>query len=44
MPKVRKISPLGGKSETKQRLFGYLHAGKVGFLIGSSETMGTGVS
>lgn len=32
------------KSEAKQRLFGDLRAGKVRFLIGSSETMGTGVN
>ncbi len=32
------------KSETKQRLFGDVRAGKVRFLIGSSETMGTGVN
>jgi hypothetical protein len=32
------------KSEAKQRLFGDVHAGKVRFLIGSSETMGTGVN
>ena len=32
------------KTETKQRLFGDVRAGKVRFLIGSSETMGTGVN
>lgn len=32
------------KTEAKQRLFGDVHAGKVRFLIGSSETMGTGVN
>ena len=32
------------KSETKQRLFGDVRAGRVRFLIGSSETMGTGVN
>ncbi len=32
------------KSEAKQRLFGGVRAGKVRFLIGSSETMGTGVN
>jgi N12 class adenine-specific DNA methylase len=32
------------KSEAKQRLFGDTRAGKVRFLIGSSETMGTGVN
>src|SRR5690606_13466095 len=32
------------KSEAKQRLFGDVLAGKVRFLIGSSETMGTGVN
>jgi hypothetical protein len=32
------------KSEAKQRLFGDVRAGKVRFLIGSSETMGTGVN
>lgn len=32
------------KSETKQRLFGDVRTGKVRFLIGSSETMGTGVN
>jgi N12 class adenine-specific DNA methylase/adenine-specific DNA methylase len=32
------------KSEAKQRLFGDARAGKVRFLIGSSETMGTGVN
>ncbi|MVT69494.1 lactate dehydrogenase [Bradyrhizobium pachyrhizi] len=32
------------KSETKQRLFGDVRAGKVRFLIGSSDTMGTGVN
>jgi N12 class adenine-specific DNA methylase/adenine-specific DNA methylase len=32
------------KSEAKQRLFGDLRAGKVRFLIGSSDTMGTGVN
>ncbi len=32
------------KTEAKQRLFGDVCAGKVRFLIGSSETMGTGVN
>lgn len=32
------------KSEAKQRLFSDVRAGKVRFLIGSSETMGTGVN
>lgn len=32
------------KAEAKQRLFGDVRAGKVRFLIGSSETMGTGVN
>ncbi|UPK40836.1 N-6 DNA methylase (plasmid) [Bradyrhizobium sp. 186] len=32
------------KSEAKQRLFGGVRAGKVRFLIGSSDTMGTGVN
>jgi len=32
------------KSEAKQRLFGDVRAGKVRFLIGSSNTMGTGVN
>jgi hypothetical protein len=32
------------KSEAKQRLFGDVGAGKVRFLIGSSDTMGTGVN
>ena len=32
------------KSEAKQRLFGDVRAGKVRFLIGSLETMGTGVN
>ncbi|WP_423753610.1 lactate dehydrogenase, partial [Agrobacterium tumefaciens] len=32
------------KSEAKQRLFGDVRAGSVRFLIGSSETMGTGVN
>lgn len=32
------------KSEAKLRLFGDVRAGKVRFLIGSSETMGTGVN
>ncbi|KJF65685.1 lactate dehydrogenase [Rhizobium nepotum] len=32
------------KTEAKQRLFGDVRAGKVLFLIGSSETMGTGVN
>ncbi|WP_428645598.1 DEAD/DEAH box helicase family protein [Roseibium sp.] len=32
------------KSEAKQRLFGDVNAGRVRFLIGSSETMGTGVN
>lgn len=32
------------KSEAKQRLFGDVRAGRVRFLIGSSETMGTGVN
>jgi N12 class adenine-specific DNA methylase/adenine-specific DNA methylase len=32
------------KSEAKQRLFGDVRTGKVRFLIGSSETMGTGVN
>ncbi len=32
------------KSEAKQRLFGDVRVGKVRFLIGSSETMGTGVN
>ncbi|RWX59592.1 lactate dehydrogenase, partial [Mesorhizobium sp. M4B.F.Ca.ET.089.01.1.1] len=32
------------KSEAMQRLFGDVRAGKVRFLIGSSETMGTGVN
>ncbi|WP_026622766.1 N12 class adenine-specific DNA methylase/adenine-specific DNA methylase (plasmid) [Ensifer sp. WSM1721] len=32
------------KAETKQRLFGDVRAGKVRFLIGSSDTMGTGVN
>jgi N12 class adenine-specific DNA methylase/adenine-specific DNA methylase len=32
------------KTEAKQRLFGDVRAGKVRFLVGSSETMGTGVN
>ncbi|OYZ79307.1 MAG: lactate dehydrogenase [Rhizobiales bacterium 24-66-13] len=32
------------RSEAKQRLFGDVRAGKVRFLLGSSETMGTGVN
>jgi len=32
------------KSEAKQRLFGDVRAGRIRFLIGSSETMGTGVN
>ncbi|MEO8683644.1 MAG: DEAD/DEAH box helicase family protein, partial [Devosia sp.] len=32
------------KSDAKQRLFGDIRAGKVRFLIGSSDTMGTGVN
>ncbi len=32
------------KTEAKQRLFGDVRGGKVRFLIGSSETMGTGVN
>jgi len=32
------------KAEAKQRLFGDVRAGKVRFLIGSSDTMGTGVN
>lgn len=32
------------KSEAKQRLFNDLNAGKVRFIIGSSDTMGTGVN
>lgn len=32
------------RTEAKQRLFGDVRAGKVRFLIGSSETMGTGVN
>ncbi len=32
------------KSEAKQRLFNEFNSGKVRFLIGSSETMGTGVN
>nr|WP_172691324.1 lactate dehydrogenase [Agrobacterium tumefaciens]ASK44700.1 lactate dehydrogenase [Agrobacterium tumefaciens] len=32
------------KSEAKQRLFGDVRAGRVRFLMGSSETMGTGVN
>jgi N12 class adenine-specific DNA methylase/adenine-specific DNA methylase len=32
------------KSEAKQRLFSDMRAGRVRFLIGSSETMGTGVN
>ncbi|MDQ0304906.1 DEAD/DEAH box helicase family protein [Ancylobacter polymorphus] len=32
------------KSEAKQRLFGDVRAGRVRFLLGSSETMGTGVN
>lgn len=32
------------KSEAKQRLFGDVRAGQVRFLIGSSDTMGTGVN
>ncbi|MGX1501260.1 hypothetical protein ACSSV1_006329, partial [Labrenzia sp. MBR-25] len=32
------------KTESKQRLFADVNAGKVRFLIGSSETMGTGVN
>jgi N12 class adenine-specific DNA methylase/adenine-specific DNA methylase len=32
------------KTEAKQRLFADIRAGKVRFLIGSSETMGTGVN
>lgn len=32
------------KSEAKQRLFADVNSGKVRFLIGSSETMGTGVN
>lgn len=32
------------KAQAKQRLFGEVRAGKVRFLIGSSDTMGTGVN
>lgn len=32
------------KTEAKQRLFGDIRSGKIRFLIGSSETMGTGVN
>ena len=32
------------KTEAKQRLFGDVRAGRVRFLLGSSETMGTGVN
>ncbi|MEI2598409.1 hypothetical protein V8940_19745, partial [Acinetobacter pittii] len=32
------------KSEAKQRLFNDFNAGKVRFIIGSSDTMGTGVN
>ncbi|PRD43527.1 lactate dehydrogenase [Phyllobacterium phragmitis] len=32
------------KTDAKQRLFGDVRAGKVRFLLGSSETMGTGVN
>ncbi|MBB5538813.1 DEAD/DEAH box helicase family protein [Rhizobium giardinii] len=32
------------KAEAKQRLFGDVRAGKIRFLIGSSDTMGTGVN
>ncbi len=32
------------KSDAKQRLFGDVRAGKVRFLLGSSDTMGTGVN
>ncbi|AEI04533.1 hypothetical protein OCA5_pHCG300880 (plasmid) [Afipia carboxidovorans OM5] len=32
------------KTEAKQRLFGDVRAGKVRFLLGSSDTMGTGVN
>jgi N12 class adenine-specific DNA methylase/adenine-specific DNA methylase len=32
------------KTEAKQRLFGDVRSGKIRFLIGSSETMGTGVN
>ncbi|KKB86203.1 lactate dehydrogenase [Devosia limi DSM 17137] len=32
------------KSDAKQRLFGDVRAGKIRFLIGSSDTMGTGVN
>ena len=32
------------RAQAKQRLFGDVNAGKVRFLIGSSETMGTGVN
>ncbi|MER8759467.1 lactate dehydrogenase [Mesorhizobium sp. M0976] len=32
------------KSEAKQRLFGDVRAGKIRFLVGSSDTMGTGVN
>jgi N12 class adenine-specific DNA methylase len=32
------------KAEAKQRLFGDVRAGRIRFLIGSSETMGTGVN
>ncbi|NRP88500.1 Modification methylase TaqI [Ensifer adhaerens] len=32
------------RAEAKQRLFGDVRAGKIRFLIGSSETMGTGVN
>lgn len=32
------------KTEAKQRLFGDVRAGRIRFLIGSSETMGTGVN
>ncbi|KAA3448179.1 lactate dehydrogenase [Mesorhizobium sp. SARCC-RB16n] len=32
------------KSEAKQRLFGDVRSGRVRFLLGSSETMGTGVN
>lgn len=32
------------KTESKQRLFGDVRAGKVCFLISSSKTMGTGVN
>lgn len=32
------------KAEAKQRLFGDVRAGKIRFLVGSSDTMGTGVN